>query len=327
MAAINRGGESFPSEELCVAHSPQAKKNILIVNNFHRLAAPQVVDNDSLQGFDMEQDPGVSYGLTAGWLGKQLVFDRQRMGLENSNGLGYCGEEMAGQFVAGNDFDYVAEHAAALAASGKYNVTSCSAQALLSGKMKAERYQAIDLINGLERNDGYTHTYYKAFTPAMQQLLRSYTKRGGALLVSGSYTGADMPTETEQTFLSDILKVEYDPTGTHYTLETTVAEDSTVLLRDSIVQTSAHVTGLGMDFTFHNMLNANHYAATQPEILKARESAKAFTAMKYSTGTSAAVAYRGNDYRCFTMGFPLECITDERQRTGIILGVIKFLTE
>ncbi len=327
VAAINRGGESFPSEELCVARSAQARKNILIVNNFHRLASPQVVDNDSLQGFDMEQDPGVSYGLTAGWLGKQLVFDRQRMGVESSSGLGYCGEEMAGQFVAGNDFNYVAEHAAALAASGKYNVTSCSAQALLSGKLKAERYHAVDLINGLERNDGYTRTYYKAFSPALQRILRTYTQGGGALLVSGSYTGADMPTEAEQAFLADVLKVNYEPTGTHYTIETPVSEDSTVLVRDSIVQTSPHVTGLGMDFAFHNTLNASHYAATHPEILKAQETAKAFTAMRYSTGTSAAVAYRGTDYRCFTMGFPLECITDEHRRTGIIQGIINFLTE
>lgn len=113
-----------------------------------------------------------------------------------------------------------------------------------------------------------------------------------------------MTTETEQTFLADVLKVSYEPTGTHYTIETPVSEDSTVLVRDSIVQTSSLVTGLGMNFAFHNTLNANHYAATRPEILKAQEASKAFTAMKYSTGTSAAVAYRGNDYRCFTMGFP-----------------------
>ncbi len=327
VAAVNRGGESFPSEELCVLKSAQAKKNILIVNNFHRLAAPQVIDNDSLQGFDMDQDPGVSYGLTAGWIGKQLVFDRRRMGVENSSGLGYCGEEMAGDFMAGNDFNYVAEHAAALAASGKYNMASCSVQALLSGKVKTEQYHAIDLINGLERNDGYTHTYYKTFTPLLQRLLRAYTQGGGALLVSGSYTGADMLTDNEQAFLADVLKVSYEPTGTHYTIEMPIAEDSTVLVRDSIVQTSAQVTGLGLNFAFHNTPNAHHYAATHPEILKPQEASKAFTAMRYSTGTSAAVAYRGNDYRSLTVGFPVECITDERLRKDIMSGILKFLTE
>lgn len=117
VAALNSGGESFPTEKLCARYEPAATKTVLIVNNFHRLAAPQVIDNDSLQGFDMEQDPGVSYGLTAGWSGKQLVFDRQRMGNESSSGLGYSGNELAGDFIAGNDFSYVEEHARSIAAS------------------------------------------------------------------------------------------------------------------------------------------------------------------------------------------------------------------
>lgn len=117
VAALNSGGESFPTEKLCARYEPAATKTVLIVNNFHRLAAPQVIDNDSLQGFDMEQDPGVSYGLTAGWSGKQLVFDRQRMGNESSSGLGYSGNELAGNFIAGNDFSYVEEHARSIAAS------------------------------------------------------------------------------------------------------------------------------------------------------------------------------------------------------------------
>ena len=103
VAAVNQGGESFPSETLSALYNPTATNKILIVNNFHRLASPQVVDNDSIQGFDFDQDPGVSYGLTAGWSGKQRVFDIHRMGIESSSGLGYSGNEMAGQFVAGND--------------------------------------------------------------------------------------------------------------------------------------------------------------------------------------------------------------------------------
>ncbi len=327
VAAVNRGGESFPSEELCVLRSSDTGKNILVVNNFHRLAAPQVVDNDSLQGFDMDADPGVSYGLTAGWAGKQCVFDRRRMGNESSSGLGYCGNEMAGHFIAGNDFDYVAEHTSALVASGKYNVASCSAEALLSGKVKMEHYQAVDLINGLERYDGYTRTYYKALPPTLQQQLRSYTQGGGALLVSGSYTGSDMATNKERGFLADVLKLSYEPTGTHYTIETVEPEDSTILLRDSTVQTSAEVNGLGLTFDYHNTLNKQHYAATHPEILNPQKTTGAFSAMRYATGTSAAVAYRGKDYRSFTMGFPLECITDEKQRSNILLGILKFLTE
>ena len=327
VAALNQGGESFPTETLCLLYNPKATKNILLVNNFHRLAAPQVVDNDSLQGFDLDQDPGVSYGLTAGWSGKQTVFNRARMGNETSQGLGYCGNEMAGKFVAGNDFCYVQEHARALSSCAQYNIVSCSSEALLSGQVKAANYQALDLINGLERYDGYTPTYYKAFTPSLQNILRNYTNGGGALFVSGSYNGSDMSTKSEKNFLDQTLKLTYEPTGTRFTIETLNPEDSTLTSRDSVVATSGMVTGLGLSFAYHQSLNPTHYAATHPEILKPAFGSKAFTAMRYTTGTSAAVAYKGNDYRCFTMGFPLECIKDEQTRSAILRGIMRFLLE
>ena len=136
VAAVNQGGESFPSETLSALYNPTATNKILIVNNFHRLASPQVVDNDSIQGFDFDQDPGVSYGLTAGWSGKQRVFDIHRMGIESSSGLGYSGNEMAGQFVAGNDFNHTVEHAQAIASGNKYSIASCSSEAILSGRVR-----------------------------------------------------------------------------------------------------------------------------------------------------------------------------------------------
>ncbi len=326
VAALNAGGESFPSETLSALYDPQATKTVLIVNNFHRLASPQVVDNDSIQGFDFNQDPGVSYGLTAGWSGKQKVFDRRRMGNETSSGLGFCGNEMVGKFVAGNDFDNVQVHAQGIAAGAKYNIASCSSEAIADGKVKMERYQAVDLINGLERHDGYTHRYFKAFSPTLQNRLKYYALNGGRLLVSGSYNGSDMQTEAEKAFLSDILKVNYEPTGTKFIVQDINPEDSTITERDSIVTTAGSVSGLGQVFNYYNELNAKHYAATHPEILQPVGNT-AFTAMRYTSGTSAAVAYKSTSYRTFCMGFPVECIVDERTRNSVLLGILKFLTE
>ncbi len=326
VAAVNQGGESFPSETLSALYNPTATNKILIVNNFHRLASPQVVDNDSIQGFDFDQDPGVSYGLTAGWSGKQRVFDIHRMGIESSSGLGYSGNEMAGQFVAGNDFNHTVEHAQAIASGNKYSIASCSSEAILSGRVKMTDYQAVDLINGLERYDGYTHQYYKTFTPAMQKRIKYYALNGGKLLVSGSYNGSDMQDEEEKSFMGAILKVNYEPTGTKFIVQDVNPEDSTITERDSIVTTSPTVSGLGKEFSYYHSLNAKHYAATHPEILKPIGST-AFCAMRYLTGTSAAVAYRSTSYRTFTMGFPLECISDEKTRYSIMQGILKFLTE
>lgn len=309
VTALNSGGESFPTEKLCARYEPTAQKTVLIVNNFHRLAAPQVIDYDSLQGFDIEQDPGVSYGLTAGWSGKQLVFDRQKMGDESSSGLGYSDNELIGNFIAGNDFNYVVEHARSIATSNKYQIVSCSSECIAAGKVNMNNYPVVDLINGLERFDGYTHSYYKSFTPTLQQRLKSYTQHGGALLVSGSYLGSDMTMPEEKRFLSDVLKVSYQP-------------------NNSITHTTDSVSGLGLHFAYYNALNAHHYAATHTDVLApATDTSAPFSAMLYTSGCSAAVAYKGNDYRAFTMGFPLECISDERTRTSVLLGVLRFLTE
>lgn len=326
VAAVNAGGESFTTETLSVLYNPTASKSVLIVNNFHRLASPQVVDDEDKQGFDLNQDPGVSYGLTAGWSGKQQVFDRSRMGNETSFGLGFSGNEMIGKFVAGNDFNYVQAHATSIAASGKYNISSCSSEVIASGRVQMKNYQAVDLINGLERHDGYTHAFFKSFTPALQNSIRQYASQGGRILISGSYTGSDMQTEEEQAFLSDILKLSYEPTGSTVITRDINPEDSTVTERDSIVYTSPNVKGLGLQFSYYNELNAQHYAATHPEILNPVGN-YAFTAMQYDTGTSAAVAYKSTTYRSFVMGFPLECIIDERTRTSVLLGILKFLTD
>ena len=326
VAALNAGGESFPTETLSALYNPTATKSVLVVNNFHRLASPQVEDNDYIQGFDFDKDPGVSYGLTAGWSGKQTSFDINRMGQETTNGLGYCGNEMIGKFVAGNDFNYVVSHARSIALANKYNIASCSSEAVANGKVRMENYQAVDLINGLERNDGYTREYYKTFTPSLQKRITYYALCGGKMLISGSYNGSDMQTKEEQTFMNDILKVNYEPTGTRFIVQDINPVDSTITERDSIVYTTDSVAGMGMEFNYYSQLNDRHYATTHPEILNPAGS-KAFTAMQYTSGTSAAVAYKSSSYRTFVMGFPLECIIDEKTRNDIMLGILKFLTE
>ena len=66
---------------------------------------------------------------TLGWVGRQINFDRKQMGNENG-GLGDSSEELAGRLIAGNDFNYVKTHAEAIASAGRYNIVSCSSEAL-----------------------------------------------------------------------------------------------------------------------------------------------------------------------------------------------------
>ena len=56
-------------------------------------------------------DAGITYGRMAGWAGRQTVFDNSRRGREGEGALGYCGRELEGKFIAGNEFNYVRENA------------------------------------------------------------------------------------------------------------------------------------------------------------------------------------------------------------------------
>jgi hypothetical protein len=303
ITAVNRGGESFPTETLSTLYQPSATKTVLVVNGFDRLSAPAVVDNDSIQGFDFNKDPGVSYGITAGWNGKQICFDKNKIGIEGPGGLGYSGDEMAGSFIDGNDFNYVKEHTQAIATAGKYNVVSCSAHTIENGEMKLSGYDAIDLILGLQKYDAQSSKYYKTFTTEMQKALQDYTLNHGNIIVSGSYIASDMETDSEKAFLKNVLKIKK-------------AES------DSI-NSDLQIKGLGKQFYLLRSLNAVHYAATSSDEISPIDGA--ICAMQYDNGSGAAVGYQGTDYNCFSVGFPLECIASSKERNDIIRGILNYV--
>lgn len=306
VAAVNDGGESFPSEVVSVFDVPEAQKTVLIVNGFHRLASPHVRDNAAEQGFDFETDPGVTYGRTAGWLGYQTSFNKAMMGRSSSDGLGYTNDSLMGQFIAGNDFNYIRTHAEAIASAKRFSIVSCSSEALETNEVLPTKYNMVDLILGLERNDGYSLRPYQAFSPMLRQHLKLFTSNGGALLVSGSYVGADMVMPAERRYLEDVLKINYEGT------------DKDNLNRDTI-------QGLGTTFEFYRHLNETHYAATHPDILQ--PVTPAYAAMVYADGYSACVAYDGKDYKSMTLGFPFECIKSEQKRQLLMKGILRFLLQ
>jgi len=306
VTAVNDGGESFPSEVVSVFDVPEAQKSVLIVNGFTRLAAPQVVDNTASQGFDLDTDAGVTYGRTAGWLGYQIGWDKSKIGSERRDGLGYTNDSLQGQFIAGNDFDYIRTHAAAIATARKYRVASCSVAALDNNEVHPQNYEMMDVILGLQRKDGYSLVPYQLMSPMLREHIRLFAKRGGSLLVSGAYLGSDMQDPVDRTYLADILKLTYQ------------GQNADSLQRDSI-------NGLGLQFTFHRQLNEQHYADQHPEIIEPVY--PAFSAMKYADDYSASVAYNGTDYKSFAMGFPFECIKDEPKRNSIMRGILQFLLQ
>ena len=201
ITAVNKGGESFPSETLSAVYHPGATKSILVINGFHRLAAPAVVDNSSELVFNMDEDPGVQYGKTLGWSGRQLNFDKSKIANVGPNGLGYSGNEMEGKIIMGNTFDYPRQHVKAIMAANEYNVVSASSHAVTDGRVNMADYTCVDYILGMEKYSPTAMMNYKSLSTAMQNILRAYTRGGGSLLISGAYIATDMQSESDRRFL------------------------------------------------------------------------------------------------------------------------------
>ena len=305
VTALNRGGESFPSETLAAYLSKSAHaKDILVVDGFSRLSGPAVVDDYSRQGFDLGSDIGVSYGLTAGWNGRQQCFDKSRAGSEGEGSLGYCGDELAGRFIMGNNRDGSVCHVKDIAMSGAYNVVGCSLEALDNNLVKLDHYNLVDIAFGLQRNDGHSLVVYKTFSETLQSKLRSYAKLGGRILVSGAYVGSDMTQPHERSFMSDVLKTTFTGTDTN--------------------AGNNMVDGLGLSFDIIRQINDRHFAATSVDRIAACDG-RSFAAMRYQDGSTAGVAYDGTDYKSFVMGYPYECINNVRTRQQVMKGLLGFL--
>lgn len=300
VAAINKGGCSFPSEVLSAVYNPYARHKIMIVNAFDRLSSPGIVNRPLGKGFDIDADAGLTYGKTIGWCGRQTVFNTKAAGGEGPGALGYSTGELEGRIVAGNDYNYVRTHAAAIQSTGNYTIVSCSRQALENGKASLSGIHLADLLFGAQRKtaDGR----YAVFTPRLMKIVADFANSGGSLLVSGSSVASDQTTDAERAFLRNIIKCDFG---------------------GSYDGASPTVKGMSTEFDFYHSLNATHYAVTSPDILA--PVSPAFATLAYNDGQPAATAYSGDDYRVLALSIPIECIIDGHQRNALMRGFVDFL--
>jgi len=303
LTAVNDGGESFPTTTLAVCHRSGAKQTVMVVDGFNRLSSPAVIDDSLSQGFDLDTDAGVTLGPTLGWAGRQTHFERTAIGRVDTAGLGATDASLAGQLVAGNDQRHLVEHAEAIREAMACNIVSAEAEAVANGSVSLENISAIDLVLGLQQDDGHSLLYYKTFSPELQQQLRQFTRLNGAVLASGAYLGSDMQSEDDRQFLSDVL---------HCRFATTNRSDD------------EGIKGLGLNTSIYRKINGHHYFAQRCDVLEAA-SARAFPIMTYPNGNSAAVAYSHKGQNTVAVGFPLECVKDERQRKSIIGTLVKYI--
>ena len=306
VTAVNRGGESFPSEILSAYKAKREQGKVLIINGFDRISGPAVVNTSDKAGFDLMQDPGVPYISNISFCGAQTGFDRTQAGKEGKGSLGHSGNELEGMKIAGNTFDYPFIHGKAIQAAGKYSFVSCSDEAVENGLVTLEDYPVVDYILGLEKEDPASKAYYKTFSSAMQRIMTSYCQAGGNLFVSGAYVGSDMSgTQGNREFTEKILKYGYQGSLTD--------------------KSSNQIKGLGRTITIPRLPNESSYAVPAADCIVPVDTA--FPVFTYAPGNqSAGIAYKGN-YRTFVLGFPFESIQSEADRATIMAGILGFFTQ
>ena len=306
VAALNEGGEGFPSEVLTACLSSAERGRVMIVNGFHRLSAPEVVNTHSKAGFDIDADPGVPYIATPEYCGRQLDFERMNIGYED--GLGMSGNDFEGMLIAGNSFDYPYLHGKALAVNG-YSFVSCSSEALMDGCLSLDGYSAVDLILGVEKQGGkggllgYGRAY-KSFPKELQTAVADYCSGGGRLFVSGAHIASDMiKNDDDHNFIRNVLKVDFGGTVSD--------------VNENVV------FGSNMRMQIGRTVNEECYAVPRPDILAPVDNA--FISFIFDDSKeSAGVAYAGA-YRVLSASFPFETICSEEQRVQLMGSIMRFL--
>ncbi|MDR2853693.1 MAG: fibronectin type III domain-containing protein [Prevotellaceae bacterium] len=319
VAAVNAGGEGFPSEVVAACRAPQSKGEVLIVNGFDRLAAPASFVQDSLRaGFATTADAGVPYLYGLNFTGNQYDFDRKSDFISNDvPGFGASHANHEAQIVAGNSFDYAFIHGKAAREAG-FSFVSC-AKGAVTESIELANYKIVDLILGKQRKtfigNQKAAPEFELVPLFLQNAITTFAQNGGKLLVSGAYIGSDLVKSStnaaDKSFLENTLKCKF--------IRSEAALGGKVNMVQSPIQAFAP-----RELHYHNLPNEKMYFVESPDALA--PVAKGYTIARYAeNGLSAAVAYTDSTSKICVFAFPLETIEDEQQRNTIIGEALLFL--
>ncbi len=314
VTAVNRGGESFPSQTLAAGRAASERGMVAVVNGFDRLSGPPSFRRDSLVGFDTEADGGVAYLRDIAYVGRQNVYDFDRLMDPNpATALGACGDGFESEIVAGNSFDYAALHGRAILHVG-YSFCSFSSSAVEADPTLLRGADACDLIYGKQRTtqvgSGFCGKRFACFSEGIRRALRDFDGRG--IFVSGSYIGSDLsysPVPGARDFAREVLG--YDGGG----------ERASSAGRVHLT----HPDFTPAEYRFNQRMNTEIYTVESPDALRpAAEGAR--TVMHYADShRSAAVAAEVAGRRCVAMGFPFETIEGERARNILMEDILRYI--
>ncbi|MDO9633581.1 MAG: xanthan lyase [Paludibacter sp.] len=318
IAALNRGGVSFPSEILSAYRDEVNKETVLIVNGFERISGPENFNLISLAGFLTDKDAGVPYLMDLNFIGEQYEFSPYAIYRGNENpGFGASKIDYESQVIAGNTFDYPFLHGKSIQSAG-YSFVSASVKSVISGDINLHNFKAVNLILGKQKQtlsgNIKKKPEFKTFPLDLQLKLNNFCRDGGNLMVSGSYIASDMYAGKQKEdieFIENLLKIR-------------LLDMDTVMFSGILYQSKHPDFFKGKrQFEYFNTPNNQMYAAEAPDIIEPIHK-DAFVICQYEgSNHGAGVAYSGA-YKVCSFGFPFETIKDEESRDKLMSTVLKF---
>lgn len=323
IAAVNAGGESFPSTILAVCDNGAKAETVLVVDAFDRVAAPEVISEGNFTGFAGWLDEGVAWGNDLSTIGQEYEFNQLKPWKDDDDpGHGASYDDRTAMLPLGNNFDHVYSHGAAIRDAG-YSFVSCSRRCVEEGDVPMNNYRLADLIFGEEKTTVRPNgtVSYTLYTPALRQALENFLHQPRAgLFISGAYVGSDtfvtgdreIP-DDEKDFVKKVLGY-VGRTGHASATPLVKATDGSPL--------SAFDGSFGFNMDYRPDL----YRVESPDAIIPADST-GVTILRYKgNNKSAGVAYK-KDHRALTLGFPFETMTTPPQRASVMKQILDYLSE
>ena len=317
VTAVNKGGESFPSETLSAGFQSGATGTVLVVNGFDRISGPAWFDRGGMAGVAWWDDRGVADRYNFIGTGDQYDFDRKSPWTDDDNaGWGASWSNDEGRIIAGNTFDFTAVHGRSIMATGR-SFVSVSDEVFDSEAFDVSPYCAADLLFGEEKTTASAFDHdkkdFRIYTPEFLKSLQKLSEASVPVFMSGAYTGTDLVITSDSTTTSTVGKLLHFKPRTDHAVKT-----------GELYATDYSHPDFDGRYTFNTGDIDSIYAAEAPDAIEPADSIS-YTLFRYSeNNTSAAVAGKGV-VRSVVMGFPFEIILSQQERDKLMKQVLDFL--
>ncbi|MGW8314322.1 MAG: golvesin C-terminal-like domain-containing protein [Bacteroidales bacterium] len=315
VAAVNPGGESFPSEEVTACVAREAKGTVLIVNAFDRTGGQAWFDDNENSGFLDMVDQGVPYNVDLHTVGSQYDFRKDSPWLDDdSPGHGASYADLEPLVIPGNSFDFSRIHGSSIHGAG-YSFVTVSDEAVLDTLVDLAIYPVVDYLAGEERttmmpkNDSVSH--YSVFPGQMLYLIQDYLQGGGGMLISGAHIATDVHMQGQDSTAAEVFG---------YTWRTSNASRT-----GSFYFMDPQFASTGERFSFNTGYDPMIYTVEGADALEPADTT-AETLVRYSENNMSAGVARRGETRVVSLGFPFETINDEGARDRIMRSILMFIT-